>query len=56
MLATESWATPFPQNLALTLLAAVFSFYVVEQPIRKLRETSGEKPSRKQVKDNRVPP
>jgi peptidoglycan/LPS O-acetylase OafA/YrhL len=33
-----SWATTFPQNLALTLLAAVFSFYMVEQPIRKRRE------------------
>lgn len=33
-----SWATTFPQNLALTLLAAIFSFYVVEQPMRNLRE------------------
>jgi len=38
MLRTESRATTFPQNLALTLLAPVFSFYLVEQPIRKLRE------------------
>ncbi len=34
----RSWATTFPQNLFLTVLAATFSFYAVEQPIRKLRE------------------
>jgi peptidoglycan/LPS O-acetylase OafA/YrhL len=33
----RSWATTFPQNLILTLLAATVSFYAVEQPIRKLR-------------------
>ena len=34
----SSWATTFPQNLILTVLAATASFYAVEQPIRKLRE------------------
>jgi peptidoglycan/LPS O-acetylase OafA/YrhL len=34
----RSWATTFPQNVILTLLAATISFYAVEQPIRKLRE------------------
>ncbi|MDQ6653601.1 MAG: acyltransferase [Acidobacteriota bacterium] len=34
----QSWATAFPQNLVLTLLAATISFYAVEQPIRQLRE------------------
>jgi peptidoglycan/LPS O-acetylase OafA/YrhL len=32
----HSWATTFPQNLALTVIAATISFYAVEQPIRKL--------------------
>jgi peptidoglycan/LPS O-acetylase OafA/YrhL len=34
----HSWATEFPQNLVLTLLAATISFYAVEQPVRKLRD------------------
>jgi peptidoglycan/LPS O-acetylase OafA/YrhL len=33
-----SWITTFPQNLLLTFLAAIFSFYAVEQPIRSLRD------------------
>jgi peptidoglycan/LPS O-acetylase OafA/YrhL len=33
----RSWATTFPQNLILTLLAATVSFYAIEQPVRKLR-------------------
>ncbi len=35
----RSWATTFPENLILTLLAATASFYAVEQPVRKLRES-----------------
>ncbi len=38
----RSWATTFPQNLVLTVLAATISFYVVEQPIRRLRERRGK--------------
>jgi len=34
----KSWVTTFPQNLVFTVLTATVSFYVVEQPIRKLRE------------------
>ena len=34
----RSWATTFPQNLILTVLAATASYYTVEQPIRRLRE------------------
>ena len=34
----HSWATTFPQNLVLTLIAATISFYAVEQPFRKLGE------------------
>lgn len=34
----ESWATTFPQNLVLAFLAAIVSFYAVEQPVLRLRE------------------
>jgi len=34
----QSWATAFPQNLVLALLAAIVSFYAIEQPILRLRE------------------
>ena len=40
----HSWATTFPQNLVLTLIAATISFYAVEQPIRKLGERKVAKP------------
>lgn len=33
----RSWATTFPQNLVLALLAAVISFYLVEQPALRIR-------------------
>ncbi len=35
---SRTWFTAFPLNLVLTLLAATVSFYVVEQPIRNLRQ------------------
>ena len=35
----SSWATTFPQNVFLTLLAATISFYAVEQPVRKMMAT-----------------
>ena len=41
----RSWATTFPQNVILTLLAATISFYAIEQPIRKLGERKA-KPKR----------
>lgn len=34
----RSWPTAFPQNLILALLAAVISFYAIEQPFLRLRE------------------
>jgi peptidoglycan/LPS O-acetylase OafA/YrhL len=34
----RSWATTFPQNAALTLMAAMISYYALEQPIRKFGE------------------
>ena len=39
----QSWATTFPQNLVLALLAAVVSFYAIEQPVLRLRERRAEK-------------
>ena len=33
----QSWFTAFPQNLVLALLAAIVSFYAIEQPALKLR-------------------
>jgi peptidoglycan/LPS O-acetylase OafA/YrhL len=47
---TPSWATTFPQNLGLTLLAAMASYYIIEQPFRKLRE-----PRRRPVPQPRAP-
>jgi peptidoglycan/LPS O-acetylase OafA/YrhL len=41
--AAPSWATTFPQNVILTLLAATISFYAVEQPIRKLGKRKKQK-------------
>lgn len=32
-----SWVTTFPQNLILAFLAAVISFYLVEQPVLRIR-------------------
>jgi peptidoglycan/LPS O-acetylase OafA/YrhL len=34
----HSWATDFPQNLILAVLAAAVSFYAIEQPALRLRE------------------
>jgi len=42
----QSWATAFPQNLAFAFLAAVISFYAVEQPFLKLREHRTKKSRR----------
>ncbi len=33
----HSWATAFPQNLLFSFVAAVVSFYSIEQPILNLR-------------------
>ncbi len=43
----RSWATTFPQNLILTLLAATVSFYAVEQPIRNMREHRAKQAGRR---------
>lgn len=34
----HSWLTSFPQNLILAFLAAILSFYAIEQPALRLRE------------------
>lgn len=34
----DFWANHFPQNLILALLVAVFSYYIVEKPILKLKD------------------
>jgi peptidoglycan/LPS O-acetylase OafA/YrhL len=39
----QSWATTFPQNFVLTLLAAVVSFYAIERPVLRLRERRAKK-------------
>ncbi len=39
----QSWATAFPQNLILAMLAAAVSFYAIEQPALRLRERSAKK-------------
>ena len=51
----HSWATTFPQNLALTLIAATISFYAVEQPIRKLGERKVAKPRAASVSYDPLP-
>jgi peptidoglycan/LPS O-acetylase OafA/YrhL len=33
----QSWATMFPQNFILALLAAIVSFYAIEQPVLRFR-------------------
>ncbi len=35
---TTSWYAQFPQNLALSLVAAVASYYIIEKPFLRLRE------------------
>ena len=35
---TTSWYAQFPQNLALSLVVAVASYYIVEKPFLRLRE------------------